>query len=34
MCVCWTYTGMHAGKAFGSTTASCTCYVSPAPSWN
>jgi hypothetical protein len=33
-CVCWTYTGMHTGKVFASTTATCSCYVSPAPSWN
>jgi hypothetical protein len=33
-CVCWTYTGMHSGKVFASTTTACSCYVSGAPSWN
>jgi hypothetical protein len=33
-CVCWTYTGMHSGRVFASTTTSCSCYVSGAPSWN
>jgi hypothetical protein len=33
-CVCWTYTGMHSGKVFASTTTTCSCYVGSAPSWN
>jgi hypothetical protein len=33
-CVCWTYTGMHKGSVFASTTATCSCYVASAPSWN